>query len=56
MVIKNDEYDKIWTEVDVKKERGMKTKKIVEILQCLEKVECIKNITKVQYKVGMDEE
>ena len=49
-------YHKIWIEVDVEKDMELKTEKIKEIMEALEKVKCIVNISKVQYKVPIQEE
>ena len=49
-------YHKIWIEVDVEKDMELKTEKIKRIMEALEKIPCIVNISKVQYKVPIQEE
>ncbi len=49
-------YHKIWIEVDVEKKMELKTAKIKEIMEALEKVDCIINISKIQYMVPIDVE
>lgn len=49
-------YHKIWIEVDVEKEITKKTEKIHSIMSALEDVDCVVNISKVQYKVPIQEE
>ncbi len=43
------DYDKIWIEVDVEQDRENKTKKLQEIMKALEEINCISNVTKIQY-------
>ena len=51
-------YHKIWIEVDVEKDvaKKEKTAKIRAIMDALDEVRCIVNITKVQYKVPIQED
>ena len=49
-------YHKIWIEVDVEKDMNEKTEKIQMIMTALKDVECVVNISKVQYKVPIQEE
>ena len=49
-------YHKIWIEVDVEKDMELKTEKIQMIMTALKDVECVVNISKVQYKVPIQEE
>jgi len=52
------DYDKIWIEVDVEKDRDKeeKTKKILAIIEALSRVESVINITKTQYQMTDYEE
>ena len=49
-------YHKIWIEVDVEKDMNEKTEKIQMIMTALKDVKCVVNISKVQYKVPIQEE
>jgi hypothetical protein len=42
-------FHKIWIEVDVEKDNYGKTKKIMEIMNALSQVSCVRNVSKVQY-------
>ena len=55
-VIKMSQFDKIWMEVDVEQDREEKTKKIKEIIDSLDKIDCVCNVTKVQYRMPESEE
>ena len=51
-------YHKIWIEVDVENEieAGKKTQKLMDLMEVMGKVECVKNITKCQYVIPGDTE
>ena len=45
------QFHKIWIEVDVLKETQKKTEMMTKIMTALMKVECVENITKIQYQI-----
>lgn len=49
-------FHKIWIEVDVLKEPDDKTEKVLKIINALQEVQCVKNVTKTQYIMSSEED